>query len=85
MDKPAPTPPHQGQTERTVDLDHHDSVRTHVHQCVSSEVERLQRRIEILRLTPTPHAAFMISSYERMIDQKKVFLQNWDLIDRSKN
>ncbi|WP_286221349.1 hypothetical protein [Marinobacter apostichopi] len=83
MDKPAPTPAHQGQFERTVDLDHHDSVRNHVHQRVSSEVERLQRRIEVLRLTQAPHVAFMISSYQRMIDQKKGFLQNWDLSDRS--
>ncbi|MCK2148443.1 MULTISPECIES: hypothetical protein [Marinobacter] len=85
MDKPAPTPAHQGQIERTVDLDHHDSVRDHVHQRVSSEVERLQRRIETLRLTRAPHVGFMISSYERMIDQKKGFLQNWDLIDRGMN
>lgn len=82
MNKPAPTPAHQGQFERMVDLDHHDSVRNHVHQRVSSEVERLQRRIENLRLTQTPHAAFIISSYERMIDQKKGFLQNWNLLDR---
>jgi len=83
MHKSAPTPAHQGQFERTVDLDRHDSVRNHVHQRVSSEVERLQRRIEVLRLTRAPHVAFMISSYQRMIDQKKGFLQNWDLSDRS--
>ncbi|WP_203299108.1 hypothetical protein [Marinobacter sediminum] len=83
MDKPAPTPARQGQFERTVDLDQHDSVRNHVHQRVSSEVERLQRRIEVLRLTQAPHVALMISSYQRIIDQKKGFLQNWDLSDRN--
>ncbi|MBW4935125.1 hypothetical protein [Marinobacter sp. F4206] len=77
MDKP----PHicAERSERTVKLDHHDSVRDHVHQQVSSEVERLERRIETLRLTKAPHAAIMISTYERMIDRKKGFLQTWNL------
>ncbi len=81
MDKPAPA--YREQTERPVNLDHHDSVRDHVHQRVSSEVEQLERRIETLRLTTAPHAAFMISTYERMIDRKKGFLRNWDLGNRA--
>lgn len=64
---------------RRVRLDHHDSVRNHVHQQVLTEVERLERRIEILRLAKAPHVAVMISTYERMIDRKKGFLRNWDL------
>ncbi len=64
---------------RQVRLDHHDSVRNHVHQRVSTEVERLERRIEALRLAKAPHVAVMISAYERMIDHKKGFLQNWEL------
>ena len=64
---------------RRVKLDHHDSVRSHVQQQVCDEVERLERRIETLRLVKAPHAAIMISTYERMIDRKKGFLQNWDL------
>lgn len=64
---------------RPVKLDHHDSVRTHVCQQISTEVERLERRIETLRLTKAPHAAIMISTYERMIDRKKGFLRNWNL------
>ena len=52
-----------------------------MHQQVRSEVERLERRIESLRLVKAPHAAIMISTYERMIDRKKGFLQNWDLRD----
>ncbi|MBL3823676.1 MULTISPECIES: hypothetical protein [Marinobacter] len=79
MDKP--TPPSQQSASREVKLDHHDSVRNHVHQQVRSEVERLERRIETLRLVKAPHAAIMISTYERMIDRKKGFLQNWDLRD----
>jgi len=66
-------------TDRNVRLDHHDSVRSHVHQQVSTEVERLERRIEILRLTQAPHVPVMISAYERMIDRKKNFLQKCDL------
>lgn len=79
MDKP--TYPHQEYPYmlRKVRLDHHDSVRSHVHQQVSTEVERLERRIEVLRLAKAPHVAVMISAYERMIDRKKGFLQNWDL------
>ncbi|MDI9243711.1 hypothetical protein [Marinobacter sp. CHS3-4] len=64
---------------RSVNLDHHDSVRSHVRQQISSEVERLERRIESLRLIEAPHAAIMISTYERMIDRKRGFLRNWDL------
>jgi hypothetical protein len=82
MDKP--TFPHHEypSTTRNVRLDHHDSVRSHVHQQVSTEVERLERRIEVLRLTKAPHVAVMISAYERMIDHKKSFLQNCDLDER---
>ncbi|MAZ06692.1 MAG: hypothetical protein CME81_09940 [Halomonas sp.] len=77
MDKPSLSG-HQP-VPREVRLDHHDSVRNHVHQQVRSEVERLERRIETLRLVKAPHAAIMISTYERMIDRKKGFLRNWDL------
>jgi len=77
MDKPSLSG-HQP-VPREVRLDHHDSVRNHVHQQVRSEVERLERRIETLRLVKAPHAAIMISTYERMIDRKKGLLRNWDL------
>jgi len=66
---------------RSVNLDQHDSVRSHVRQQISGEVERLERRIETLRLIEAPHTAIMISTYERMIDRKLGFLRNWDLQD----
>ncbi len=66
---------------RSVRLDQHDSVRSHVRQQISNEVERLERRIETLRLTRAPHAEIMISTYERMVDRKKGFLKNWHLQD----
>jgi hypothetical protein len=66
---------------RSVRLDQYDSVRSHVCQQISTEVERLERRIETLRLTQAPHAAIMISTYERMVDRKKGFLRNWDMQD----
>ena len=69
------------QPPRSVKLDQHDSVRSHVRQQISTEVERLERRIETLRLTQAPHVAIMISAYQRMIDRKKGFLRNWDLQD----
>lgn len=69
--------------QRPVKLDHHDSVRSHVREQVSCEVERLERRIETLRLTRGPHAALMISAYQRVLARKKGFLQNWDLRDGS--
>lgn len=68
-------------SEREVKLDQHDSVRNHVYQQVNSEVAQLERRIETLRLTEAPHAAIMISSYQRMISRKKGFLQSWDMTD----
>lgn len=79
MDKS--TSPGRQPVPRKVKLDHYDSVRNHVHQQVLSEVERLERRIETLRLVKAPHAAIMISTYERMIDRKKGFLQSWDFKD----
>jgi len=75
MDKPELPPPEL----QRVKLDQHDSVRSHVQQQVCDEVQRLERRIETLRLTKAPYAAIMISTYERMISRKKGFLQNWDL------
>ena len=78
MDKHTQLQPGPEQS-RPVKLDHHDSVRSHVCQQVSTEVARLERRIETLRLTKAPHAAIMISTYERMIDRKKGFLKNWDM------
>jgi len=47
-------PPRQAQTRRSVRLDQHESVRSHVRDQVRSEVERLERRIETLRLTRAP-------------------------------
>ena len=73
--QPQPGP----EQRRPVKRGHHDSVRSHVCQQVSTEVARLERRIETLRLTKAPHAAIMISTYERMIDRKKGFLKNWDM------
>lgn len=46
---------------------------------IRSEVERLERRIETLRLIRAPHAAIMIATYQRLIDRKKGFLRNWGL------
>lgn len=80
MDKPAENC--STQSERPLMLDHHDSVRDHVHQKVSSEVEHLERRIETLRLTRAPHAEIMISAFQRMINRKKGFLENTLLTDR---
>ncbi|HET8850427.1 MAG TPA: hypothetical protein VFM78_11165 [Marinobacter sp.] len=75
MDNPDLPPP----VQRPVKLDHHDSVRHHVQQQVCDEVKRLECRIETLRLTRAPHADIMIATYERMINRKKGFLENWDL------
>lgn len=76
--KPATAPPEH---LRAVRLDQHESVRSHVRQQIRDEVERLERRIESLRLTQAPHAAIMISAYERMVDRKRGFLRNWDMQD----
>ncbi|MFV8572189.1 hypothetical protein ACNQ6O_13365 [Marinobacter sp. SBS5] len=62
-----------------VELGQYDSVRTHVRQQVSDEVQKLERRIETLRLTQAPHVEIIISAYERMIERKRVFLQSWDM------
>ncbi len=78
MDKPScPDQP----SKRSVKLDQHDSVRHHVQEQVRSEVERLERRIETLRLMKSPHAEIMLSTYQRLLDRKKGFLQSWHLKD----
>lgn len=64
-----------------VNLDQHDSVRSHVCRRLSDEVARLERRIETLRLIKAPHAAIIIATYERMIDRKKGFMNNWGMDD----
>lgn len=66
-----------------VNLDQHDSVRSHVCRRLSDEVARLERRIETLRLTRAPHAAIIIATYERMIDRKKGFMNNWGMEDHN--
>jgi len=80
MDNNPHSPPGEDD-KRVVKLDHHDSVRSHVREQVSSEVKRLEHRIETLRLVRAPHAAIMISTYERMLDRKKGFLKSWGLRD----
>jgi len=78
MDKPAsPEKP----IRRAVRLDQHDSVRSHVRERISSEVEHLERRIASLRLSRAPHADILISTYERLLDRKKGFLKSWNLKD----
>ncbi len=66
-----------------VNLDQHDSVRSHVCRRLSDEVARLERRIETLRLTRAPHASIIIATYERMIDRKKGFMDNWCMQDHN--
>lgn len=66
-----------------VNLDQYDSVRSHVNRRLSDEVARLERRIETLRLTRAPHAAIIIATYERMIERKKGFMNNWGMDDRN--
>jgi hypothetical protein len=66
---------------RSVRLDQYDSVRSHVRHQISVEVDHLERRIETLRHSDAPHAAIMITTYERMIDRKKGFLKHWDMED----
>lgn len=72
----------QSAAARAVQLDQHDSVRSYVRRRMNDEVARLERRIEILRLTKAPHAAIIISTYERMIDRKKGFMENWGMGDK---
>lgn len=74
-----PSDPPDEKDRRTVRLDQHDSVRSHVHRRLNDEVAQLERRIETLRLAKSPHADFMISAYERMIDRKKGFIERWRL------
>ncbi|WP_166268704.1 hypothetical protein [Marinobacter caseinilyticus] len=82
METPLDTRP---SAARPVHLDQHDSVRTHVCRRLSDEVERLERRIETLRLIQAPHTAIIITTYERMIDRKKGFMKNWGMAGNGSN
>lgn len=66
-------------TESIVRLDQHDSVRTHVCRRLSNEVAKLEQRVEALKRTRAPHAAIIISTYQRVIDHKKGFMKGWNL------
>ncbi|MCG8520363.1 hypothetical protein [Marinobacter sp. CA1] len=67
---------------RAVDLDQHDSVRSHVNQRIHDEVAQLERRIESLRLVNAPYADLMITTYQRMLDRKRGFIAQWELDQR---
>ncbi len=79
MDTPVST---AADGSRPVHLDQHDSVRSHVCQRLSDEVQRLERRIEALRRNDAPHAAIIIATYERMIERKRGFMARWGMADR---
>ena len=49
----------ENHSPRLVNLDQHESVRSHINRQLSGEVRRLERRIETLRLTGP--ATIMIS------------------------
>ncbi len=71
--------PPEGDADDVVQLDQHDSVRTHVCRRLSDEVTQLEQRVASLKRTRAPHAALIIATYQRMIDRKKGFMQSWGL------
>lgn len=66
-------------------LDQFDSVRDHVQAKLHREVVLLERRIEALRQSPTPHSAIIIDTYERMIDRKLGFMRSWGMDESSQH
>lgn len=72
----------KGNAAESLQLDHYDSVRSHVQGRLEEEVRQLEARILALRQTPTPHSAIIIATYERMIDRKRGFMRRWGMGER---
>ncbi|MFE8073315.1 hypothetical protein QQM79_19830 [Marinobacteraceae bacterium S3BR75-40.1] len=71
------------QSERAyVPLDRHDLVKGAVYDRLCQEVEQLERRIETLRASPSSTSAIVADTYERMIENKRAFMQRWDMQGR---
>jgi hypothetical protein len=66
---PGSRPPH---------LNHLDGVRSELNRRLQQEVLDLERRIDTLRDTNSPGSETIIETYERMIDNKRLFLLDMD-------
>ncbi|TVP60141.1 MAG: hypothetical protein EA349_01835 [Halomonadaceae bacterium] len=60
-------------------LDEYRSIRDQLHGRLCREVEELECRIRVLRASRSRHSQTIIRTYERMIQQKRRFMQQWGM------
>ena len=65
-----------------VALDQFSSVYQHLHERLCEELANLERRIDALRESSSAHSPTIISTYERMIRNKREFMERWGMDTR---
>lgn len=62
-----------------VALDQFSSVHEHLHERLCEELASLEKRVRALRESPSAHSPTIISTYERMIRNKRDFMARWGM------
>lgn len=60
-------------------LDEYRSIKDQLHGRLCSEVSELEFRIQVLNASGSCHSKTIIRTYERMIEQKRRFMQHWGM------
>lgn len=63
------------------ELHHYTQYRSRVENRIATEVTQLQQRIHQLRSSSRHNRDILISTYERMLDRKRAFMQRWEMTD----
>lgn len=63
------------------ELHHYSQYRDRVELRIMSEVNELQSRIQQLKDSSRHNRDILISAYERMLNRKRAFMQNWEMSD----
>lgn len=62
-------------------MDQFEAVHQHLHERLCAELSGLERRVRALRESPSMHSPTIISTYERMIRNKRDFMERWGMDD----
>ena len=81
-DVPASIPQSETESATTVELDQFSSVHRHLHERLCNELASLESRVRSLREAPSAHRPAIISTYERIIRNKRDFMERWGMDTR---
>lgn len=65
--------------DTSVALDQFNSVHRHLHERLCQELAGLEARVNALRQSTSMHSAAIIRTYERMIRDKRDFMERWGM------